>query len=118
MLLRCLVQAYSKSATSARSEKERMLSAAIDLMHVLSIVAKALAKLPAVRGHQGVNAGMTFTVLRGVEPFIDGDPERMLILERLHQLAKGAKRLEHVSTDLVPASHRLAALALRFEATT
>jgi hypothetical protein len=61
---------------------------------------------------------MTFTVLRGVEPFIDGDPERMLTLERLHQLAKGAKGLEHVSTDLVPASHRLAALALRFEATT
>jgi hypothetical protein len=118
MLLRCLVQAYSKSATSARSEKERMLSAAIDLMHVLSIVAKTLAKLPAVRGHQGVNAGMTFTVLRGVEPFIDGDPETMLILERLHQLAKGATQLEHVSTDVVQASHRLAALALRFEATT
>jgi hypothetical protein len=53
-----------------------------------------------------------------VEPFIDGDPETMLILERLYQLVKGAKRVEHVSTEIVQASQRLAALASRFEATT
>ncbi|HYO80630.1 MAG TPA: ferritin-like domain-containing protein [Bryobacteraceae bacterium] len=115
MLLRCLVQAYSKSA---RSEKERMLAAAIDLMHVVGMIATALAKLPATRDHQGINAGMTFTVLRGVEPFIDGDPETKLILERLYQLARGAKRVEHVSTEIVQAAQRLAALASRFEATS
>jgi hypothetical protein len=87
-------------------------------MHVLGIVARDLAKLPATRDHQGINAGMTFTVLRGVEPFIDDDPETMLILERLYQLVKGAKRVEHVSTEIVQASQRLAALASRFEATT
>jgi hypothetical protein len=118
MLLRCLVQAYSKSATATKSEKERMLSTAIDLMHVLSMVAKTLAQLPATRDHQGINAGMTFTVLRGVEPFISGDPETVLILERLYQLAKGAKRVEHVSAEIVHASQRLATLASRFEATS
>jgi hypothetical protein len=117
MLLRCLVQAYSKSASAAISEKERMLSTAIDLMHVLGIVAKTLATLPATRDHQGINAGMTFTVLRGVEPFINGDPETMLILERLYQLAKGATRVEHVSTEIAQASNKLATLALRFEST-
>ncbi|HYP13024.1 MAG TPA: ferritin-like protein [Bryobacteraceae bacterium] len=111
MLLRCLVQAYSKSA---RSEKDQILSAAIDLMHVLGLVSKALAKLPATRDYQGINAGMTFTVLRGVEPFIHGQPEKTLIQERLHQLARGAKRVEHVSPEIVQASQRLAALASTF----
>jgi hypothetical protein len=82
------------------------------------MVAKTLAQLPATRDHQGINAGMTFTVLRGVEPFISGDPETVLILERLYQLAKGAKRVEHVSTEIVHASQRLATLASRFEATS
>jgi hypothetical protein len=60
---------------------------------------------------------MTFAVLRGVEPFINGDPETMLILERLYQLAKAATGVEHVSTEIAQASHKLATLALRFEST-
>lgn len=116
MLLRCLVQTYAKSAAAAAPEKERMLSAAIDLMHVLEMTAKTLAKLPAVLAHDGVNAGMTFTMLRGVEPFIGGEAEKTLISERLQQLATGAMRAAHVVPEIVKATEKLTALAACFEA--
>jgi len=116
MLLRFLVQAYAKSATTAAPEKEQMLSAAIDLMHVLDITARTLAKLPASLDHPDVNAGMTFTMLRGVEPFIGGAAERMLILERLHQLATGATRATVAVPEIAKAAKMLAALAARFQA--
>lgn len=115
MLLRCLVQAYSKSAPAAAPEKEQLWSAAVELMHVLDRVAKALVKLPASLAHPGVHAGMTFTMLRGVEPFVAGAPERTLILERLGQLATGAQRAAKTVPEIAPASERLAALAARFE---
>jgi len=117
MLLRFLVQAYSKSATEAAPEKAQMLSAAIDLMHVLDITAKTLAKLPASLDHPDVNAGMTFTMLRGVEPFSHGAAEKMLILERLHQLATGARRATVALPEIAKAAEILTALAGRFSGT-
>ena len=115
MLLRFLVQAYTKSAPTAAPAKERMLSAAIELMHVLDRTAKALAKLPAGRDHPGVHAGMTFTMLRGVEPFLGGTVENTLIRERLHQLASGARRAARAVPEIVPAAAALAALAAGFQ---
>jgi hypothetical protein len=38
---------------------------------------------PRARIHPGVNAGMTFTMLRSVEPFLQGTSERILMRERL-----------------------------------
>ncbi len=114
MLLRFLVQAYAKSATAAAPEKERMLSAAIDLMHVLDITAKTLVKLPASLDRPDVNAGMTFTMLRGVEPFIGGIAETRLVLERLQQLAKGANRAMVAVPEIAKAAEMLTALAARF----
>ena len=118
MLLRFLVQAYTKSATAAAPDKERMLSAAIDLMHVLGITAKILVKFPACLDNPGVHAGMTFTMLRGVEPFIGGAAEKTLIMERLHQLATGAKRAVPAVPEIAEAAETLAALARRFSAAT
>jgi hypothetical protein len=67
-----------------------MMSAAIELMHVLAKAATALVKLPASPDHPGIHAGMTFTMLRGVEPFTSA-AERTLIVERLRQPATGAR---------------------------
>ena len=115
MLLRLLVQAYAKSTASAALEKKRMLSAALSLMHVLAKTATILAKLPASLDHPGVNAGMTFTMLRGVEPFIAGAAEKTLILERLHQLAKGAGSAARAVPEIGEAAEMLAALAAGFQ---
>ncbi len=114
MLLRFLVQAYAKSAPTAAPEKERMVSAAIGLMHVLDRTAKALAKLPACLDHPGVNAGMTFTMLRAVEPFVGGAAETTLIRERLRQLAGGAQQAARAVPEIVPAAEALATLVAGF----
>lgn len=116
LLLRFLVQVYAKSASGAAPEKELMLSAAIDLMHVLEMTSKVLVKLPAALDHPGIKAGMTFTVLRGVEPFIGGAVEKTLILERLRQLVMGARRASRAVPDVGKATEKLMALANRFEA--
>ena len=50
--------------------------------------------LPATRAHPGVHAGMTFTMLRGVAPFMQGTSEYVLMKERLQALAAGAKAVE------------------------
>ena len=115
MLLRFLVQTYSKSTAPAASEKKRMLSAALSLMHVLDKTGKILVKLPASLDHPGVNAGMTFTMLRGVEPFISGTAERTLTLERLHQLARGAGSAALAVPEIGEAAEMLAALAAAFQ---
>ena len=116
MLLRFLVQAYAKSSTTAAPEKERMLGAAIDLMHVLNETCKILARLPASLDHPNINAGMTFTMLRGVEPFIEGAAERILILERLHQLTCGAERAASAVPEVAGAAQMLRTLVARFQA--
>lgn len=41
----------------------------------------------------GVNAGMTFTILRGTEPLIQGEVEQAIIVERLRALARVAETL-------------------------
>ncbi len=115
MLLRFLVQTYSKSTAPAASERKRMLSAALSLMHVLDKTGKILVKLPASLDHPGINAGMTFTMLRGVEPFISGAAERTLILERLHQIARGAGRAALAVPEIGEVAEMLAALAAAFQ---
>lgn len=114
MLLRFLVQAYTKTGALAAPDKERMLSAAVDLMHVMATAASALVKQSASPGYPGLNAGMTFTMLRGVEPFIGGTAEKALIAERLDQLAAGAKRIGRVVPEISPAAERLEEVAARF----
>ncbi len=59
-------------------------------------------------------AGMTFTMLRGVAPFIGGIAETRLILERLQQLAKGANRAMVAVPEIAKAAEMLTALAARF----
>jgi hypothetical protein len=54
MLLRLLVQSYAKSKPTEIAEKKKMLTAALDLMRVLSKAAKALAKFPASPHHPGM----------------------------------------------------------------
>ena len=110
MLLRLLVQAFGRTGASAAKAKALHLDAAIGLMHILEKAAAALASLPASPEHPGTNAGLSFTMLRGVEPFFGGAAERALIAERLKELRGGALALAGLHPDLAGLDEPLADL--------
>lgn len=86
LLLRCLVQCFGRSDAAAGTAQAALMSTAIELMHVLGEASTALARLPASDDGGDTHAGMTFTMLRGVEP-IPPRVERALLQERLAGLA-------------------------------
>lgn len=88
--LRCLVQAFGRQGEHAGRIQGRYLAAALSLMHQLARVAAALVRMPASPEHSGVMAGLTFTMLRSVEPFLSGSSERHLMQERLREIREGA----------------------------
>ncbi len=77
---------------------------AIDLMELLPPVAEYLASLPASPHHHGVNAGITFTMLRDIAKVPRGPGEKRMMAERVAELAKQARHL-------FPAGHALAGTA-------
>lgn len=119
MLLQCLVQAFGHTGPKPGEQpqaQERALSAAITLMHVLGQTATALARLPASAAHPGTNAGLSFTMMRGVEPYFRGLPEAVLMAERLHELADGAPAIAAIAPELGGTEAALRKLAREFEA--
>jgi hypothetical protein len=93
LLLRCLVQCFGRPGTDRQAQQKKLVSAAIDLMHVLSEASTKLARLPATKESDAVHAGMTFTMLRGVEPLLPGEVERLLLRERAADLARAGEGL-------------------------
>jgi len=111
LLLRCLVQCFSRPAGEGPMAQKLLMSAAIDLMHVLGEAATALARLPASGSGDHVNAGMTFTMLRGVEPLLPGEVEKRLLSERaLALLNAGAIGSANVRDGLRRAGESLSGL--------
>jgi hypothetical protein len=93
LLLRCLVQCFGRSGANREREQQRLMSAAIALMHVLGDASSQLARLPASAADHAAHAGMTFTMLRGVEPLLPGGAERRLLLERAADLVRAGERI-------------------------
>lgn len=90
LLLRCLVQCFGRTGSERGTQQGALMSAALELMHVVGDASSRLARLPATMGEQSPNAGMTFTMLRGVEPLLGGEPERRLLRERATDLVRAA----------------------------
>jgi len=90
LILRLLVLTFGHSDESME-DQARYLDAAVGLMHVLGETASALAVMPASASHPGVNAGMTFTMLRSVAPLFGSESAHRLIYERLRELIGGAE---------------------------
>jgi len=88
LLLRFMGQAFARASRHRRRDQETLMGVAFDLMHVLGAASDRLARLPANAEHPGVNAGMTFTMLRGVEPLGEGAAEVTMIREQLAALAR------------------------------
>jgi hypothetical protein len=111
LLLRCLVQCFGRRGAEGQAARKAMMSAAIDLMHVVGHAATALARLPASRSVADVNAGMTFTMLRGVEPLQPGWAEKRLLTERAQALVSAAGRHgKEIHDSLRPALDKLQGL--------
>ena len=110
LLLRLLIQCFGRREPGGHSRK-KLVGAAIDLMRVLGVVADELARLPATGSSRDLHAGMSFTMLRGVEPLLSGDVEKQLLHERLTELARGARALKPQNAAL---AQKLDALADAF----
>ncbi len=93
LLLRCLVQCFGRSGADRQKDQKALMSAAIDLMHLVGEASYLLARLPASQSDPTVNAGMTFTMLRGVEPLMPGGAERRLLTERAADLVRGSQHV-------------------------
>lgn len=104
-MLRCVVQAYGRGPDGV-AEKRVFANMAIDVMFAVDALASHLVTLPASHAHPGVNAGMTFTMLRDVAKIPHGGSERRFMAERLLDIAKHGDRL-------FPAGHGLHNLPTR-----
>ncbi len=98
-MLRCLVQSYGRAADDA-DNKRLFVTLARELMSILTPVCEHLASLPASESAPGVNAGMTFTMLRDVARVPEGRAEMRMMSERMEEMANQADRL-------FPAGHAL-----------
>ncbi|MEJ0011554.1 MAG: ferritin-like domain-containing protein [Bauldia sp.] len=105
--LRCLVQSYGRTADD-QAAKKMYLDAAIDLMFVLTEIGPYLASLPAGKAHPGVNAGVTFTMLRDFARLPRGPGEARMIAERFIEMA-------HHARSVCPTGHELAHIAEAIE---
>ncbi|WP_293881247.1 ferritin-like protein [Sphingomonas sp.] len=99
LLLRCLVQSFGRSGSEAGAWQAKYLDAAFGLMHVMGSAASALTKMRASTGNEDLTAGMTFTMLRSVEPMF-GTTEQHLVSERLRELFGGARMAAAVVPEL------------------
>jgi hypothetical protein len=110
LLLRLLVQCFGREPGDAVARQKELFGAAIELMHVVGAASEALARVPASADASGVNAGMSFTMLRGVEPLL-GHAEKVLLAEQLGELARHARAVSGLPEEVAA---RLATLAARF----
>ena len=115
LLLRVLGQSFARSGPHAQDDQQMLVKASFTLMHVLGTTASDLAKLPARKDQDGVHAGMSFTMLRGVEPLLGGPAEARMIREQLAALADASvpsdltERIKALSNDFTLSSGQVPA---------
>ena len=107
---------YSYAVRAPRAEKAFAVDLAIELMHTVTQLGERAARLPAGPSNPGCNAGMSFTALRDAAPLPDSPSAHRFIVERLDELAKGAKNLCSDNDErALRAASRFADIAARAE---
>lgn len=91
-MLRCLVQSFGRAPDDG-DVKRLFLNLARELMSVLMPVSEHLASLPAGPDAPGVNAGMTFTMLRDIARVPSGAGEMQMMHERIVEMANQARTI-------------------------
>lgn len=128
LMLRCLAQAFGRSGSQefrsqasgnnesgSQDEQRVLLDCAIELMFAITPLAEALTALPASKQHPGVNAGITFAMLRDIARMPQGTAEWVLISERVGEVAEAAATLSDIGPRLAEAASALAALKATFD---
>jgi len=106
-LLRCLVQAYGRGADDEEG-KRLFVNTAIDMMELMPPICTHLASLPANVDHPGVNAGVTFTMLRDIARLPRGPGEKRMMAERVAEIASHAR-------NVFPEGHALSGVCARLD---
>jgi hypothetical protein len=88
LLLRILAQCFGDQS-GGREHQGRLFDTAIRLMHVFGAAGAALAELPASDATPERHAGLSFTMLRGVEPLLAREAGDRLLREQLERLKHG-----------------------------
>ena len=104
-MLRCLVQAFGRG--DDEEGKRLFVGSAIDIMEILPGVSGHLASLPASHHHPGVNAGITFTMLRDIAQLPRGPGEKRMMAERVAELGKQARHIFPVGHELAGSAEAL-----------
>ena len=89
-MLRLLIQAWGRR-DGDHAAKRTFVESAMGVMRVLGGVGTHLATLPATISAPGVNAGVTFAILRAIEPLCESADESRIVSERLSELALGVR---------------------------
>ncbi len=91
MMLRFLVQGYGRDPGEA-DHKRLFVTLSREMMSLLTPVGEYLASLPAGPENPGVNAGMTFSMVRDIGRLPSGRGEMRMLNERLNEIADHAAR--------------------------
>jgi CDGSH-type Zn-finger protein/uncharacterized Fe-S cluster protein YjdI len=112
-MLRALAQGFAEREPA---RKRAFLDTAIDGMFAITPIAQHLTRLPASPRAPGLNAGMTFAMLRDVAATPDGAVAAAVLSERLRQLADGAAHALADAPGAADAAANLRGLADRLGA--
>jgi CDGSH-type Zn-finger protein/uncharacterized Fe-S cluster protein YjdI len=112
-MLRFLVQAFGRAAPR-QGDQDLLIDGAITMMQCMAPVAETLTQMPASPSRPGINAGMTFAMLRNLAPAIEGPQEWLLLGARVAELADAAAEIAAGLPALAFLQGGLRALAGRF----
>ena len=106
-MLRFLSQSYGRDG-GEEDHKRLFVTLSREMMSLLTPVCEYLCTLPAGPEHPGVNAGMTFTMVRDVGRLPAGRGEMRMLNERLNEIADHAERVFGAGHELesIPAAVR------------
>lgn len=114
-MLRFLAQAFGRDDTKGHN-KRLFVTLAREMMSVLTPLCNHLASLPAGPEHPGVNAGMSFTMVRDITRLPAGSGEMRVMRERMDELAAQARKLFAPDHRLGSISDALSGMADRIDA--
>jgi hypothetical protein len=120
LALRCLARGFAGAGDSPAARRT-LIESSLVAMRALGSIAGLLATLPASQSRPGVNAGLTFTMLRSTVGFSQPDAAWALLVERAREIARATRSwcgtvapfLDSVCRDLVGIADRIELVAPR-----
>ena len=95
--IRALVQVY-ENPNRDKYSKSALLDASFSLMHAMTPLGESLSYLPANKDTSGINAGMSFAMVRSLAPIQD-QSEHIVLLERLDHIISSYEHLVKETKD-------------------